>query len=88
MAREIPSGPHLGALDGRGEFGECGMDSAPGCCCGPEFVVAAPVLDEGVSADQGVGGALGLDTAYGSKASLESPVVALDAVVRLLLGVM
>ena len=53
-----------------------------------EFVVAASqVLDERMTADHGCRGAIGSQTAHRAKPCVESSVVALDAVVRILRGV-
>jgi len=75
--------------DHRGEFVEgCRGSEVAAAGFDTEFVVAAAqVLDERVAADHHRRSPIGLEAAHRSEPGLDSTVVALDAVVRELVGV-
>jgi hypothetical protein len=77
-----------GASDCSGEFGECDLDAPVVAGVKPEFVVAAAkVLHQRVAAHNHSRGTVAFESAHRTEPGFEPAVVALDAVVRVLLGV-
>ena len=71
------------------QFGERSRDTTAGTRVNAEFVVAAPnVLHQRVTADDHSRRTVAFQSANRTQSRLESAVVALDPVVRILLGVM
>ena len=74
--------------DGSAEVVESSGDAERMVGLDTEYVVAATnVLHEGVTADDHSGGPVGLESAHRSQSGLEPPVVSLNAVVHVLVGV-